>query len=223
MKKIRRRKTRTRQLPSLVPSIELPVLGLKVCSGIVRNPAETPSDRGPGTPEPRPYAPFIEVGPADQPVDRRKPSLYQLDAWERLDAHLAELQANGNFAGLLVMLTGSGNTHAAADWLTRRVVDQGVRVFRLSHRHELLDQAAAFRNLAQMAAGHFAGRIRVASDGHGQAVHVEATDDVITGSMPSLRPTPRRSGRCSTILVPGRAGEDRVDRRSAQIDGRDEY
>ncbi len=156
MKKIRRRKTRTRQLPSLVPSIELPVLDLEVGSGIVRDPAETPSDRGPGTPEPRPYAPFIEVGPADQPVDRRKPSLHQLDAWDRLDAHLAESQATSSFAGLLVMPTGSGKTHAA-HWLTRRVVDQGVRVFRLAPSRELLDlPAVAVSDLTFLALGRTA-------------------------------------------------------------------
>ncbi len=58
---------------------------------------------------------------------------------------------------LLVMPTGSGKTYTAAHWLTRRVVDQGVRVFRLSHRPELLDlPAGAVSDLTFLALGRTA-------------------------------------------------------------------
>ena len=45
------------------------------------------------------------------------------------------------FKGLLVLPTGGGKTLTAARWIAENILDKGIKVLWLAHRHELLDQA----------------------------------------------------------------------------------
>lgn len=190
MKTPKVRKPRKRHSVNLDNTLVSPVLDLVVGSPDAGSRCVEPEGLPCGVaPAARSPVSFIEVRPADQPLDRRKPYIHQLQAWNRLDAHLTESEAADIFAGLLVMPTGSGKTFTAVHWLTRRVIERGGRVLWLAHRHELLEQATtAFRDLAYLAPSREVVRIRVVSGDHCHADEIESTDDVIIGSVPGLYP-----------------------------------
>jgi superfamily II DNA or RNA helicase len=134
---------------------------------------------------------FAILRPASQPRDPRRPHSYQLEAWDRLAAHLAESESTRTFRGLLVMPTGSGKTYTAARWLLESVVTRGDKVLWLAHRTELLNQAAAaFGALAGFATNQERLRVRVVSGDHCAATQIDPADDVLICSIGSLARRP---------------------------------
>jgi superfamily II DNA or RNA helicase len=130
---------------------------------------------------------FAILTVASQAGDPRTPHAYQLEAWERLNAHLAESRSTGVFQGLLVMPTGSGKTYTAVRWLCNHVLSSGKRVLWLAHRHELLTHAAAeFHRLAGYAAPREKLRVRVVSAAHCASSQIDPADDVVIASVHSL-------------------------------------
>ncbi len=130
---------------------------------------------------------FVILEPAKQADDDRRPHPYQVEAWDRLGAHLAEAEGTGIFRGLLVMPTGSGKTFTAVRWLLANVLARGERVLWLAHRTELLDQAARdFHRLAGLAPSREKLRIRIVSGDHCATTQIDPADDVIVGSIGTL-------------------------------------
>ena len=64
---------------------------------------------------------------------------FQEDAVKALKKHFVD---KDNFAGMLVMPTGSGKSRTATYFLIREMVSQGYQILWIAHRHMLLDQAA---------------------------------------------------------------------------------
>jgi superfamily II DNA or RNA helicase len=127
-------------------------------------------------------------------ADGRRPHAHQLEAWKRLDAHLAEsVGQHSPFQGLLVMPTGGGKTYTTVRWLAERVLRKGERVLWLAHRQELLNQAGReFHQLAALA--HYPGRaplrVRLVSGQHCATTQIDPADDVIVASIASLARRP---------------------------------
>ena len=65
---------------------------------------------------------------------------YQEDAYKALNDFFIE---KNNSKGFLVMPTGSGKTRTTAAWLLQEMIPNGYQVIWLTHRHLLIDQAAA--------------------------------------------------------------------------------
>ena len=134
---------------------------------------------------------FAIIQPADQQPDPREPHSYQVEAWDRLSAHLAEAESGGIFRGLMVMPTGSGKTYTAVRWLMSRVVPGQGRVLWLAHRTELLNQAAGeFHRLSGLAAGRERLRVRIVSGDHCAATQIDPADDIVVASIASLARAP---------------------------------
>jgi superfamily II DNA or RNA helicase len=134
---------------------------------------------------------FAIVRPSEQPADPRRPHSYQLEAWDRLSAHLAESESTGRFRGLLVMPTGSGKTYTAAHWLLRTIVARGGKVLWLAHRQELLNQAAAsFCRLARIVPTRERLRVRIVSRDHCATSQIDPGDDILVCSIGSLARRP---------------------------------
>lgn len=134
---------------------------------------------------------FAILRPAAQPKDPRRPHSYQLEAWDRLGAHLAESESTGIFRGLLVMPTGSGKTYTAARWLLESVVGRGDKVLWLAHRTELLNQAAAsFAALAGFAPSQERLRVRLVSREHCSTTQIDPADHILLCSISSLARRP---------------------------------
>lgn len=130
---------------------------------------------------------FSSVIPRKQPEDRRVPHPHQRQAWDRLDAHLAESSATGRFQGVLVMPTGSGKTYTAAHWVMRNVVNRGGRLLWLAHRQELLNQAAQdLVALSGLATARDVLRIRVVSNMHCRTHQIGPSDDIVVCTVGSL-------------------------------------
>lgn len=133
----------------------------------------------------RPYA-FIV--PSNQRVDDRQPYPYQTDAWKALDRVLAGAGPKGDFAGLLVMPTGSGKTFTVARWMTERHLNHGGRVLWIAHRNDLLEQAAsAFYRTAYLARNVKKLRVRIVSGVHCPPTAVDPDWQVVIWSIQSLR------------------------------------
>jgi superfamily II DNA or RNA helicase len=134
---------------------------------------------------------FAIVRPSEQPADPRRPHSYQVEAWDRLSAHLAESESTGRFRGLLVMPTGSGKTYTAAHWLLRSVVARGGKILWLAHRQELLNQAAAsFCHLAGLVTTRERLRVRIVSRDHCGTTQIDPADDILVCSIGSLARRP---------------------------------
>jgi hypothetical protein len=145
------------------------------------------TEDGDGTVDPVFVPRFAVLQPAKQVEDDRKPYPHQIEAWDRLTAHLAEFRTSGLFEGLLVMPTGSGKTFTAARWLTQHVLNQGERVVWLAHRHELIEQAAsAFHRVAGLANKVTQLRVRVVSGRHCGTSQIDPADQVLLCSVASL-------------------------------------
>lgn len=130
---------------------------------------------------------FAIVVPAEQAPDLREPHSYQVEAWQRLQAQLAESEHSGAFRGLLVMPTGSGKTYTAVRWLVSNVIARLGRVLWLAHRTELLNQAAAeFHRLSVFASSRERLRVRLVSGDHCAATQIDPADDVVVASIASL-------------------------------------
>ena len=141
---------------------------------------------------------FAVLSPRDQRPDARKPHDYQREAWEKLNAHLAEATSTGVFQGLVVMPTGSGKTFTAVRWLLQNVVSRAQRVLWLAHRHELLTQAAADVHRLAALSGREKLRVRIVSGEHCATSQIDPSDDFVLASVQSLA---RRSDVCDEILA----------------------
>lgn len=73
-------------------------------------------------------------------IPNRVPYPFQVKAFEALD-HLKEEHPEG-FSSMLVLPTGAGKTYTAAHWILKNYIDCRVKVLWISHRSELLRQAA---------------------------------------------------------------------------------
>lgn len=130
---------------------------------------------------------FTTVTPNDQPENPTHPHSYQTEAWDKLNATLAESNTTGVFQGLLVMPTGSGKTYTAVHWLCRRVLDEGLRVLWMAHRSELLNQAAKeFHGLLGLVTTKERLRVRIVSGEHCSTSQIDPADDVVVASVSSL-------------------------------------
>lgn len=95
------------------------------------------------------------------------------------------------FKGLLVLPTGGGKTLTAARWIAENILDKGIKVLWLAHRHELLDQAKktftnilafkdAFKNTKEL-------NWRIISGIHDMAANIKPDDQIVFASKDSLR------------------------------------
>ena len=95
------------------------------------------------------------------------------------------------FKGLLVLPTGGGKTLTAARWIAENILDKGIKVLWLAHRHELLDQAKKtftnilaykdiFKNTKEL-------NWRIVSGIHDMAVNIKPDDNIVFASKDSLR------------------------------------
>ena len=130
---------------------------------------------------------FGIVHPSKQSTRAPTPFPHQREAWTALDGHLSEAKTTGVFKGMLVMPTGAGKTHTAADWLLRNWINGGRRVLWIAHRDELLRQAAhSFYRLAGLATRRDRLRIRIVSGRHCAFHQIDPADDVVLCSVHSL-------------------------------------
>ena len=115
---------------------------------------------------------------------------HQLDAY----ANMTKKIINSNkypFKGLLVLPTGGGKTLTAARWISENILDKGIKVLWLAHRHELLEQAKRtftailaykdfFKNKNEL-------KWRIISGIHDMAVNIKADDNIIFASKDSIK------------------------------------
>ncbi|MBO7597823.1 MAG: DEAD/DEAH box helicase family protein [Bacteroidales bacterium] len=94
------------------------------------------------------------------------------------------------YKGLLVLPTGGGKTMTAARWISENILDKGIKVLWLAHRHELLEQAKKtftvylaykdiFKNKKEL-------NWRLVSGIHDMAVNIKPDDDIIFASKDSV-------------------------------------
>lgn len=134
---------------------------------------------------------FAVLDPQKQRDDGRQAHDYQIDAWKRMSAHFERPDGNGSFQGLVVMPTGSGKTFTTVRWLMERVVNRGLRVLWLAHRHELLTQATAeFHRQSKLSTLKEKLRVRAVSQTHCRLHQVDPADHVIVCSVGSLARSP---------------------------------
>lgn len=115
---------------------------------------------------------------------------HQKDAY----ANMTKKILNSNkypFKGLLVLPTGGGKTLTAARWISENILDKGIKVLWLAHRHELLEQAKRtfttilaykdfFKNKKEF-------KWRIISGIHDMAVNIKSDDDIIFASKDSIK------------------------------------
>ena len=94
------------------------------------------------------------------------------------------------YKGLLVLPTGGGKTMTAARWIAENVIDKGIKVLWIAHRHELLEQAQRTFSMALAYHDVFPQRdkfdYRLISGIHDKPVNIRATDDILFASKDSL-------------------------------------
>lgn len=94
------------------------------------------------------------------------------------------------FKGMLILPTGGGKTMTAAYWIARNIVDKGIKVLWVAHRHELLTQACDTFAKRLAYGDIFPNRsslnLRVISGIHDKAVNVRPNDDILFASKDSL-------------------------------------
>ena len=94
------------------------------------------------------------------------------------------------YKGLLVLPTGGGKTLTAARWISENIIDKGIKVLWIAHRHELLVQAK--RTFTEILAHSdvFPNResfnYRIISGIHDKPVNIKSTDDILFASKDSL-------------------------------------
>ncbi|MBR4324796.1 MAG: DEAD/DEAH box helicase family protein [Bacteroidales bacterium] len=115
---------------------------------------------------------------------------HQITAFDRMTKKIADL-GKYPYKGLLVLPTGGGKTMTAARWIAENILDKGVKVLWLAHRHELLEQAKrtftaqlafkdVFKNIKEL-------NWRIVSGIHDMAVNIKPDDNIIFASKDSLR------------------------------------
>lgn len=115
---------------------------------------------------------------------------HQKDAYANMNKKI--LNSNKYpFKGLLVLPTGGGKTLTAARWISENILDKGIKVLWLAHRHELLEQAKRtfttilaykdfFKNKKEF-------KWRIISGIHDMAVNIKSDDDIIFASKDSIK------------------------------------
>jgi ATP-dependent helicase IRC3 len=130
---------------------------------------------------------FGIIHPSKQSTRGLTPFPHQTEAWNALDRHFGDAKTRGVFKGMLVMPTGAGKTHTAADWLLRNWINEGCRVLWIAHRDELLRQAAhSFYRLGGLATRRDRLRIRIVSGRHCRFHQIDPADDIVLCSVHSL-------------------------------------
>ncbi|HHP7245237.1 MAG TPA: DEAD/DEAH box helicase [Elainellaceae cyanobacterium] len=162
------------------------------------DPDRQPDDHGVSVSTSR-VSQFAILEPTNQAIDSRQPHDYQVEAWNKLSAHLAESEVTHVFQGLLVMPTGAGKTFTTVRWLFQNIINRGDRVVWLAHRHELLEQAAReFHALAGLATRIEKLRVRIVSGIHCSSAQIDPADHILIASVSSLS---RRPDLISGILA----------------------
>jgi superfamily II DNA or RNA helicase len=125
----------------------------------------------------------------DTRPEHRTPVQHQKSALERLRAWYEH--GHTEKGGLLVIPTGGGKTFTAVRFLCRHAISDGYKVLWLAHTHHLLEQA--FDEFAE-GKRYIAGpkpelRVRTVSGakGHWPISRVEPTDDVVIGTVQTVR------------------------------------
>lgn len=94
------------------------------------------------------------------------------------------------YKGLLVLPTGGGKTMTAARWIAENIIDKGIKVLWIAHRHELLEQAQRTFSMALAYHDVFPQRdkfdYRLISGIHDKPVNIRSTDDILFASKDSL-------------------------------------
>lgn len=115
---------------------------------------------------------------------------HQMDAYEKMTEKII-VKKKYPFKGLLVLPTGGGKTMTAARWVAENILDKGIKVLWIAHRHELLNQArVTFTNdLAYKDIFKEKDSInyRLISGIHDKTVNVKQADDIIFSSKDSVR------------------------------------
>ena len=115
---------------------------------------------------------------------------HQITAFDRMTKRIVNSEKYP-YKGLLVLPTGGGKTLTAARWIGENILDKGIKVLWIAHRHELLEQAKktfantlafkdVFKNKKEL-------KWRIISGIHDMAVNIKPDDDIIFASKDSLR------------------------------------
>jgi ATP-dependent helicase IRC3 len=125
-------------------------------------------------------------------VGKYSPYQFQQEAIESL---ANEISHKKHYSGIVVLPTGGGKTFTAVYWLLQNVINDGVKVLWIAHRHTLLDQALkTIRNNAYSKDANGIPlltkrkeiRYRLISGLHGKAKSCLHTDDIIIANKDSL-------------------------------------
>lgn len=115
---------------------------------------------------------------------------HQVDAY----ANMTKKIINSNkypFKGLLVLPTGGGKTLTAARWISENILDKGIKVLWLAHRHELLEQAKRTFTAILAYKDFFKNKNefkwRIISGIHDMAMNIKPDDDIIFASKDSVK------------------------------------
>ena len=115
---------------------------------------------------------------------------HQITAFDRMTKKIANSEQYP-YKGLLVLPTGGGKTMTAARWIAENILDKGIKVLWLAHRHELLDQAKktftatlAYKDIFKTKKEL---KWRIVSGIHDMAVNIKNDDDIVFASKDSLR------------------------------------
>lgn len=114
---------------------------------------------------------------------------HQYDAYANLTRKI--INANSYpYKGLLVLPTGGGKTLTAARWITENILDKGIKVLWVAHRHELLEQAkrtfASILAFKEFFKNKKEFKWRMVSGIHDKAVNIKPDDDIIFASKDSI-------------------------------------
>ncbi|MBR4840268.1 MAG: DEAD/DEAH box helicase, partial [Paludibacteraceae bacterium] len=115
---------------------------------------------------------------------------HQIEAFDKMTKQIVNA-GKYPYKGLLVLPTGGGKTLTAARWIAQNILDKGIKVLWLAHRHELLEQAKktfteklAFKDIFKEKSQF---NYRLISGIHDMAVNIKPDDDIIFSSKDSLR------------------------------------
>ena len=115
---------------------------------------------------------------------------HQIKAFDKMTKTIVNTEKYP-YKGLLVLPTGGGKTMTAARWIAENILDKGIKVLWIAHRHELLEQAKktfvntlAFKDIYKTKTEL---KWRIISGIHDMAVNIKKDDDIIFASKDSLR------------------------------------
>ncbi|MFP4600649.1 MAG: DEAD/DEAH box helicase, partial [Persicimonas sp.] len=118
----------------------------------------------------------------------KTPAAHQHEALDAL-YRWHETYKGKDAGGILTIPTGGGKTFTAVRFLCREPLSNGYKVLWLAHTHHLLEQAfGAFGEGAKHIQGRSGLNVRTVSGtpGHWPVSRIEATDDVVLGTLQTL-------------------------------------